>query len=48
MEKLFIQILLTYTIMVLTGGLALISWYSLKPKNKKKKKKEIKNDWNTI
>lgn len=36
MENLFLEILLTYTIMVLTGGLALISWYSLKPKNKKR------------
>lgn len=35
-NSLFIQILLTYTIMVLTGGLVLIGWYSLKPKNKKK------------
>ena len=50
MENLFVQILLTYLIIVLIAGLVLIGWYSIEPKNKKKKnkRKELKNDWNTI
>lgn len=49
MENLFVQILLTYLIIVLIAGIVLIGWYSIEPKNKKKnKRKEIKNDWNTI
>ena len=40
MENLFVQILLIYLIISLIAGLALIGWYSIVTKNKKKKTKE--------